>query len=191
MLEKLPAGLGRVLRGIRPGLAQLAVNDDGLADVVSCIEVSSPAFAEDGPLPARYTADGGGLSPPLEWHQVPAGAATIALLMEDADSPTPNPLVHAIVWDLPGRDGGLTEGVLRGLAEGGAPYAMGRNSSLNTTYLPPDPPPGHGAHRYAFQVFALGIRPDFVAPPGRSKLLDALRSHAIAKGVLIGTYGRD
>ena len=187
MLEKLPAGLGRALRGVRPGLTKLAFNDDRLADVVGTIDVTSPAFAEDGPLPSRYTADGAGLSPPLEWSHVPIEAASLALLIEDADSPTPNPLVHAIVWNLPSGDGRLAEAALGG----GFSVAMGRNSYLGTTYLAPDPPPGHGEHRYAFQLFALDNRLAFTAPPGRTKLLEGLHGHAIAKGVLIGTYGRD
>jgi len=187
VLEKLPAGLGRALRGVRPGLTKLAFNDDRLADVVATIDVTSPAFAEDGPVPTRYTADGAGLSPPLEWSHVPIEAASVVLLIEDADSPMPHPLVHAIVWNLPAGASGLAEGAL----SGGAPLSMGRNSYLGTAYLAPDPPPGHGEHRYAFQVFALDNRPAFTIPPGRSKLLESLHGHAIAKGLLIGTYDRD
>ena len=56
--------------------------------------------------------------------------------------------------------------------------------------LAPSPPPGHGPHRYAFQVFALGVRPVFAYPPGRSKLLSVIRPHLLAQGRLIGTYER-
>jgi phosphatidylethanolamine-binding protein (PEBP) family uncharacterized protein len=67
---------------------------------------------------------------------------------------------------------------------------MGRNSYLTTRYLPPDPPRGHGAHRYVFQVFALDRQPQFDSPPGRTALLDCIRDHVVAKGLLIGTYAR-
>ncbi len=63
------------------------------------IEVASLAFADHAPIPARYTADGDGLSPPLAWRALPPEASAVVLLVEDADSPTPNPLVHAIVVD--------------------------------------------------------------------------------------------
>ena len=67
---------------------------------------------------------------------------------------------------------------------------MGRNSYLHAGWLPPDPPRGHGPHRYAFQLFALDEAPVFVKTPGRSAMVVALRGHVIAKGVLIGTYAR-
>jgi Raf kinase inhibitor-like YbhB/YbcL family protein len=192
MLENLPASIGRALRGARPGVAELVINDDALAEIADAIVVSSPAFADGDELPARFTADGEGISPPLEWSGVPQNAAELVLLVEDADSPTPNPLVQAIVWNLPPGDGGLEEGAMPAEAQLGLKPAMGVNSYLRLGYLPPDPPPGHGPHRYAFQVFAL-VTPLAIetTAPGRTELVDALRVHAVAKGMLIGTYERD
>jgi hypothetical protein len=145
----------------------------------------------------RFTADGAGLWPPLDWSGVPADAEAVVILVEDADSPTPQPLVHAIVWDLPGNDGSLAEGALPSASGGSlaatrnaAGDSMGRNSYLSARYLPPDPPPAHGLHRYVFQVFALDRVLRFDAPPGRSALLNAIRDHVIAKGMLIGSYQR-
>ncbi|HWD59114.1 MAG TPA: YbhB/YbcL family Raf kinase inhibitor-like protein [Stellaceae bacterium] len=190
MLEKLPASLGRALRHKRPGLDELVIGDPALADIDEGIVVSSAAFLDGDELPVRFTADGEGVSPPLEWSGVPEDAAAVVLLIEDADSPTRHPLVHAIVWDLDGSGGALREGVLpRSGGEDGLP-TMGRNSYLRAGYLPPDPPPGHGTHRYAVQIFALDRRPRFDATPGRSRLVDCLRRHALAKGMLIGTYER-
>src|SRR5215468_10402113 len=51
---------------------------------------------------AKYTADGAGVSPPLQWKGVPDAAGSVVLLVEDADSPTRHPLVHAIAYDLSG-----------------------------------------------------------------------------------------
>lgn len=190
MLEKIPARVGRALGSMRSGAEDLAIADTELTGVNASIEVSSPAFAYNEMLPAQYTADGTGVSPPLEWRGVPADAQAVVLLVEDADSPTPQPLVHAIVWDLPGADGSLPEGVLPTDRRDPHVDAMGRNSYFTPTYLPPDPPPGHGAHRYVFQVFALDIAPRFERPPGRATLLARIRDHVIAKGLLIGRYER-
>jgi hypothetical protein len=192
VLEKLPAGLGRVLRGARPGLTELVINDDALAEVPDVIALTSAAFDDGGELPARFTADGDGVSPPLRWQGVPENAAEIVLLIEDADSPTPYPLVHAIIWALPPGDGSLDEGAMPVVAGVGASPAMGVNSYLRIGYLPPDPPPGHGSHHYAFQAFALTVPLTIdTAAPGRTELVDALRANAIAKGLLIGTYERE
>ena len=97
MLEKLPNEVGEALKTARPGLGALTFNDDALEDVDVEILLTSPAFAAGGAIPMKYTADGEGISPPLEWTGVPDDIATSLLLIEDADSPTPEPMVHAIV----------------------------------------------------------------------------------------------
>lgn len=190
MLEKLPDAIGHALHGVRAGLDHIAFNTIGLRAGGGAIRVGSLAFADHMPIPERYTADGIGRSPPLDWSGVPAGAAALLLVVEDADSPTPHPLVHAIVVDLPPTDGALHEGALPSSDHEGEPVHAGRNSYLQAAWLPPDPPPGHGMHRYAFQVFALGSAPAFSANPGREEVFEALRAHAIASGLLIGTCER-
>ncbi len=99
--------------------------------------------------------------------------------------------MHAIVWNLPPGDGGIAEGALPGPQGAAAGFAMGRNSLLAPKYLPPDPPPGHGPHRYAFQLYAVDMAPTLEGTPGRGEVVWALRSHVLAKGCLIGTYERD
>ena len=190
MLEKIPPRVGRAMSSLRAGAEDLAIADTELTGVNASIEVTSPAFAYNESIPVQYTADGAGLSPPLEWRGVPTDAQAVVLLVEDADSPTPQPLVHAIVWDLPGADGALPEGALPTHRHDPDVDAMGKNSYFAPTYLPPDPPPGHGAHRYVFQIFALDIAPRFEHPPGRATLLARIRDHVVAKGLLIGRYER-
>lgn len=189
MLEHLPITVGHVLRSVRPGLEKIMCNAPRIGSVPT-LSVHSRAFADGTPLPARYTADGEGLSPPIQWHNVPEGTRSMAVVVEDADSPTPRPLVHAIVWNLPGEAGVLGEGVLNAMHETGS-SDLGRNSMFQHAYLPPDPPPGHGLHRYAFQVFALDCAPGHGEAPGRARLLDAVRDHVLASGLLIGTYERN
>jgi Raf kinase inhibitor-like YbhB/YbcL family protein len=189
MLEHLPHGLGHALRHVRPGLEKILIHDPQLATAVS-LPVHSRAFEDGGPLPVRYTADGEGLSPPIQWHHVPSLARSVAMVIEDADSPTPRPLVHAIVWNLPGEDGVLGEGVLNAMQATGS-LDLGTNSMLQHAYLPPDPPPGHGPHRYAFQVFALDCVPALAEAPGRGKLATLLQAHIVASGLLVGTYERN
>jgi Raf kinase inhibitor-like YbhB/YbcL family protein len=190
MLERLPDLVGHALRGQRAGLDKTAFHAVDLRAGMAAIQVSSLAFADHAPVPERYTADGDGDSPPLQWTGVPAAAASVALIVEDADSPTPQPLVHAIVVGLPPGDGGLPEAALPSRDHDGARLQVGRNSYLQAAWLPPDPPPGHGVHRYVFQVFALEAGVTFAAEPGRDALLEAIREHGLASGCLIGTYER-
>lgn len=194
MLEKLPAAVGHLLHNQRAGLDKIAFNSVDLRNGMAQIEVTSLAFVDHAPIPALYTADGEGISPPLSWHGVPAEANTLLLIVEDADSPTPSPLVHAIVVDLTPQDSALAEGALASPEHEGVGLKTGRNSYLQAKWLPPDPPPGHGVHRYAFQLFALAVAHDddplTAGTPGREDVLKAVAERGIASGCLIGTYER-
>jgi len=191
MLEHIPAWLGKALSDVRAGAEKLAIARGTLGIAIPRIELMSPAFADGARLPERFTADGGGVWPPLVWGPRPEGTAHLALLVEDADAPAPQPLVHAVVWGMPADTGRLEEGAIRGDGAGTPERDVGRNSYLREGWLPPDPPTGHGSHRYAFQLFALdaGVG-DPGETPGRAAMLEAMAGHVLAAGVLIGTYSR-
>ena len=191
MLEHIPAWLGKALSDVRAGAEKLAIARGTLGIAIPRIELMSPAFADGTRLPERFTADGDGVSPPLVWGPLPEGTAHLALLVEDADAPAPQPLVHAVVWGMPADTGRLEEGAIRSDGAGTPERDVGRNSYLREGWLPPDPPTGHGSHRYAFQLFALdaGVG-DPGETPGRTAMLEAMAGHVLAAGVLIGTYSR-
>ena len=191
MLEHIPAWLGKALSDVRAGAEKLAIARGTLGIAIPRIELMSPAFADGTRLPERFTADGDGVSPPLVWGPLPEGTAHLALLVEDADAPAPQPLVHAVVWGMPADTGRLEEGAIRSDGAGTPERDVGRNSYLREGWLPPDPPTGHGSHRYAFQLFALdaGVG-DPGETPGRAAMLEAMAGHVLAAGVLIGTYSR-
>jgi Raf kinase inhibitor-like YbhB/YbcL family protein len=193
MLEHLPRWLGHALSPVRAGSGRLAVAALRPGECVA-IELGSTAFANGGRIPDRFTADGAGLSPPLHWDSLPDGTAALALLVEDADSPSPYPLVHAVVWDLDVDAHRLEEGAIGyggdGQASGEGPET-GRNSMLRRRWLPLDPPPGHGEHHYVFQLFALSSLPDLERAPGQSALLDEIEGRLLGVGILTGTYSRD
>lgn len=189
MLEKLPVGIGESLVHQRAGIENIVFHRLGRSDMPH-IELQSEAFSAGGAIPARYTADGLGHSPPLHWHGVPPTTACIVLIVEDADSPTPHPLVHAIVVNMGVDDAQLSEGAINSPDHRGFALQVGRNSFLQQSWLPPDPPPGHGPHRYVFQIFALHMGKPFSEVPGRHEFFQAVEARAIAGGYLIGTYGR-
>lgn len=145
------------------------------------LQVSSPAFGGGGSIPIEHTADGADVAPPLRWSRVPPGTKSIAVLVEDPDSPA-KIWVHWIVvgippdvTELPGGDE-LPEGAV-----------VGTNDYNEQRWRGPDPPSGR--HRYFFRVFALDNHPN---KPGMTKpeLMSAIKGHILAEGELIGTYDR-
>lgn len=184
--------VGRAMSGIRAGMHSLTCHRSWLRNVPECIRVGSPDFGHGVDLPARFTADGTGLWPPLTWEGVPESAATLALLVEDPDVPFPIPLVHALVYDVPPSLHALAEGAIPAVLKTASPegFRVGRNGFGRQGWLPPAPPPGHGPHHYAFQIFALRIKPAFEWPPGRRALLRQMHGQVLGWGVLFGVYER-
>jgi Raf kinase inhibitor-like YbhB/YbcL family protein len=144
------------------------------------IEVNSPAFVDDT-IPTKYTCDGYGASPPLEWSDVPEDTKSIAILVDDADTPD-RPFLHWLVVDLPP--------TLRRLDEGAAlpheAYVAESDAGTASYY---GPCPTTGTHHYRFHVYALdtvlGRRPE-----SREDFLDAIEGHVLDDAELIATYER-
>ena len=190
MLEHIPVEIGRALRGVRAGYAKVVSEDPAFSGAPQTMLLQSPVFRDGRPIPVLYTNDGEGMSPPLRWSGVPAGSHGLVVIVEDADAPTPDPLVHMLAWDLPPGGDGLEEGALRSPRHAGQEAGVGRNAFRRIGWLPPDPPRGHGPHLYVFQIFALDRRLELADHPGRSTLKAAMASHVLARGVLLGTYER-
>ena len=189
MLEKLPRRVGAALGG-GPGLDAILYHQEAAAGAPDSLAVTSVAFQDGGAIPVRFTADGDKLSPPLAWAGVPEGAQGVVLVIEDPDAPAPMPLVHTLAWALQGHDDELAEGALKSPGSGGEAISLGRNSFLGAEYLPPDPPPGHGLHRYCFQIFAVDTALHLHGAPIRTQVAHAMKGHVVAKGLLVGTYER-
>lgn len=191
MLTSVMRSVGHTLRSVRPGVAMLSSSKfSGFLGYA--LTVSSSAFADRQPMPVRFTQDGANLSPPLQWGGLPPQTQSVVLLVEDADIPLLRPLVHLIVHSIPPDVTEFSEGEIPLRAVGTMPggWTCGRNAVGRPGWMAPSPPPGHGPHRYAFQIFALNARPRFAHPPGRALLLRTIRPHLIAQGRLIGTYER-
>lgn len=190
MVRNFPSWLGRLLRNLRPGIGKTLIHHQDFATTSVELRVESSAFGTDGSISQLHTDDGNCSSPPLCWTGIPSNAMSLALVVEDADSPTPSPFVHLLAWDLPARDNTLATGYFKSKGHAGTDDRLGRNGLGKCEYTPPDPLPGHGPHHYVFQLFALDIRLEFATPPNRLKLQQAMLGHVLAKGEVIGTYTR-
>jgi len=145
------------------------------------MELTSSAFLQEGLLPARYTCDGEGVSPPLTFSNVPKGAQSLMLIVSDPDAPRGD-FVHWVVYDI--------DPVPLNVAEGSIPSggAQGIVSTGTMEYVPPCPL--SGVHRYFFRLYALDISVRLEVSPTKADLLTAMEGHALAEAELMGRYGR-
>jgi Raf kinase inhibitor-like YbhB/YbcL family protein len=146
--------------------------------------VTSPKFANNGPIPDLYTCKGSNLSPPIEWSTPPPGTRTLALIVQDPDAGEPGQrgFVHWVVYDIPATATGLKEAAKRE-----ADFPRGTREGLNDArragWTAPCPP--NGTHHYHFDVYALD---ETVDQQGASKveLEDWMKGHVLAHGELVG-----
>lgn len=182
--------VGLLTRGRHAGDASLACSDAVVARLPVTLDLRSAGFTHGGAMALRHAGEGVGdnRSPALAWGALPPKATHWLLLCEDPDVPMAHAITHLLAWG-PASLHAVPEGALNdGHAPAGvtlAPNGLGRSG-----YDGPRPLPGHGPHRYVFQLHALDAEPP--AGVGReTSLLPWLRAHALARGRLDGLYRRD
>jgi Raf kinase inhibitor-like YbhB/YbcL family protein len=152
------------------------------------LSLTSSAFRDGGEIPSVHTCEGDDTSPPLAWSGVPAGAKSLALVVDDPDAPDPKApkttWVHWVLYDLPPSSTGLPAAATsRDLPQG---TRDGLNDWKRTGYGGPCPPIGR--HRYLFKLYALdAVLPD-LGTPTKARLEKAMEGHVVEKAQLIGTY---
>jgi Raf kinase inhibitor-like YbhB/YbcL family protein len=145
--------------------------------------------AEGEPIDPRYTCDGDDVSPALAWEGVPAGAAELALVVEDPDAPG-GTFTHWLVYGVDPGVTALPEGVPVGADVAGPPaLRQGVNDMGAAGYGGPCPPGGE-EHRYVFRLFALDEALGLEGGASRDDVLGAIEGHVIAETRLTATYAR-
>ena len=152
------------------------------------LTLSSSAFAPNGSIPAKYTCEGAGISPPVAWSGTPANTKSFALIVEDPDAPDPakptRVVSHWVAYNIPATTTALAENASKtGMPVGSA---QGSNERGTQAYMGPCPPIGR--HRYFFKLFALDTVLQGLNNPKKADLEKAIQGHVLGTGELIGTY---
>lgn len=151
------------------------------------LTVTSTAFRNGEPIPAKYTGDGEDVSPQLAWTGAPPGTRSFVIICDDPDAPG-GVFVHWVVYDLPPETTSLPEGVPRESTPPGG-GAQGTNDFGRRGYIGPSPPAGP-AHHYHFRVYALSKTLGLKPGARRSAVDKAMKGAVLASGELVGTYQR-
>jgi Raf kinase inhibitor-like YbhB/YbcL family protein len=149
------------------------------APAPAAIEVRSAAFAAGAAIPVRFTCKGSNVPPPLSWSGLPAGTASVALVMDDPDA-VGGTFTHWVVFNLPPTTAGIEGGSL----PPGATQAA--NSGGQAGYIGPCPP--SGTHHYRFTVYAEQRRLELQEGAALPQALRTIKANAVASGLLSGLF---
>ncbi len=144
-------------------------------------------FEAQQPIPTKYTCEGENISPPLKFFQIPSGAKSLVLIIDDPDAPR-GTFDHWIVWNIPPQVKELSEGApeLKKLASS---VKQGSNGYQKLNYQGPCPPAGK-PHHYHFKLYALDTLLNLQEGASKQEVEQAMQGHISAYAELIGTYQR-
>jgi len=145
------------------------------------LKVTSPAFADNQPIPDGFTCDGANASPPLRLAKLPKSTKDRAMIVTDPDAPI-GTIVHWVAWHLP----------KSGLPEQNIPagVAQGKNTLGNQGWNGPCPPRGSAPHHYIFTVYGVSKKIELAPGATADELRAAIKGKIVAEGKLTGTYQR-
>jgi len=154
------------------------------AEISKNMNIASPAFRHNQGMPAKYTCDGEGISPPLSISGVPANAKSLVLLMDDPDVPASAGVSvwdHWVVFNIPPD----TREIPAGQNPAGI---LGANTRGFQVYGGPCPPDSE--HRYFFKLYALDDMLSLTAGATKAEVESAMQGHILEQAELIGLYAR-
>jgi Raf kinase inhibitor-like YbhB/YbcL family protein len=154
---------------------------------MAAFRLTSPAFDHDDPLPARFTADKEGVSPPLEWEGVPPETKELVLICDDPDAEA-GVVTHWLVYGMLPDCTALPEGIPDDaiVEDDELSLVQGLNEFDEVGYTGPSMDDDSGPHRVFFRLFALDVELDLRPGIVRSELRKAAKDHIIAQAELVG-----
>ncbi|MBS3123349.1 YbhB/YbcL family Raf kinase inhibitor-like protein [Candidatus Woesearchaeota archaeon] len=161
------------------------------------MKLSSPAFTQNSKIPSKYTCDGDNINPELEIENVPIGAKSLVLIMDDPDIPTEIKKMRGIEvfdhWVVFNIDPNTTKIYENSLPENIGNGTVGKNSRGEDKYTGPCPPPQYlpKEHRYFFKLYAIDKMLDITERATKKEVEEAIEGHVLAKAELIGKYEKN
>lgn len=151
------------------------------------LSLASTAFKQNDPIPALHTCDGKDVSPALAWIDKPKDTRSLAMIVDDLDSPDGN-FTHWLIYNVPPEISILPEDLPKteALSLGAL---QGRNGFNKIGWGGPCPPPP-APHRYIFRLYALDAM--LIIEPGatRRQLEAAMEGHLLGQTQLTGIFQR-
>jgi Raf kinase inhibitor-like YbhB/YbcL family protein len=188
----LALAAGLVLVGTSPVSAQKGGGKKGGINLPPMIKITVDGYADGGIIPNKFTcaASPTAPSPKITWSGAPANTAAYTVLFHDPDpvlgGSATNDVMHWMIFDIPGSANGLPENVAKGadLPDGSKQLA----GFAGNGYMGPCAPPGHGAHHYTFEIWALSEKLALPATATRDQVMQAMNGKVLTKGLYVGFF---
>ena len=143
------------------------------------MKLTSTAFSNNQPIPAKYTCDGQNVNPPLTISPVPNNAKSLVLIMDDPDAPM-GTWIHWTVWNIDPKSSKIAENSVPSQA------IEGKTSFGKSGYGGPCPP--SGTHRYFFKLYALDNTLSLTKDSTKEELEKEIKGHILDQTELVGLY---
>lgn len=143
----------------------------------------SQNFQNGEELPVKYSCDGERIAPSLAWSNFPTETKSFALILEDPDAVGGKTFTHWLVINIPV--------AITSVAEGSVDIPQAEaitNDGGSASFFPPCPPPGTGAHRYIFKIYALDV--EKLEDVNKDNFYEKIKNHVLDKAELLGKYKR-
>ncbi len=174
--------------------ASVAPAQRGRGRTVQIMTLTSPGFADGGPIPVKYSQPGEEVSPPLAWSGVPDSTVSFVLVVHDINAPAGgmDDVLHWLVWNIPGTARALAEAVPQGPQ---LPDGTRQISVTGPYYRGPAAPATGPVHHYVFELYALDAMLDVpavgAAPAAtRTAVFAAMGGHVRGKAAVVGLFRR-
>jgi Raf kinase inhibitor-like YbhB/YbcL family protein len=173
-------------------------------NVAPPLKITIPRFPDGGRIPLQYTCAATtppptgpmhislGVTPQIQWANVPKGTASFVLILHDGDAHIGKAFVdiaHWVVFNIPGDATGLPEGI-----PPDAPLPngtmQGDNMMRRAAFQGPCAPPGGAAHHYIFELYALDTKLDLPQGAPRADVEKAMDGHVVGAAVYFGLFTR-
>lgn len=135
------------------------------------MRLTSPEFFEGEHMPEKYGNTNQNVNPPLEIDNVPEGAESLVLIMDDPDAKEPAGKIweHWTVWNIPP--------TTKEIEEDSSPGIEGMTDFRKRGYGGPNPP--DGTHTYRFILYAVDKELEISEKSRKEDVEEAIEDHVI------------
>jgi hypothetical protein len=173
-------------------LGGVATAGAGPAISVTSQDIKPNAKIADEQVAGGFGCSGKNLSPAISWSGAPKGTKSFALSVYDPDAPTGSGFWHWVVFNIPPDTTSLPKNAgdpKANLMPAGA--VQSGNDAGTKAYFGPCPPKGDKPHHYHISVFAVDVDKLDADDTATAAVVGFnLHFHTLAKGELVGVYGR-